>query len=71
MFECVAAGDVRCDHLQLVHVGHEPHCRPPAHSTLPAEEQGPAGAGEHAVHASHVVQHLMEHEYVQVNVLPP
>ena len=65
----VGTGDVRRDHVHVVHVGHQLHRRPAAHSAAPGEQQRAAGKGEHSVNPGHVLHYLTEDEDVQVVVL--
>lgn len=65
----VSAGDVWRDHVHVVHVGYQLHCGSAADSTAPCQQQRSTGGGEHAVHPSHVFQHLVEDEDVQLVVL--
>ena len=51
----VGTRNVRRDDIHVVHVGHQLHCRPAAHSAAPGEQQRAAGKGEHSVNLSHVL----------------
>ena len=69
VFNGVGTGDVWRDNIHVVHVGHQLHRRPTAHSAAPGEQQRATGKGEHSVNPSHVFHYLTEDEDVQFMVL--
>ena len=69
LFDTIAAADLGRIDLHLVHGGDDSDRCPATNPGHAGQEHRPPRTCQHPLHTRHELQHLTEHQYVQVTIL--